>query len=90
MLNHEKITPFVCFFSGCDFDENEDYVPSKISMLNEFYKLNETYVFKKDGNSDNNHYAPVSMYYQSNQWTVDDMYHVMKEIAETALRYYLF
>lgn len=86
MLNHEQITPFVCFFWGCDFGEDETYVPSKVCMLNEFYQSNHTYVFKKDGNSDYSKFAPVSMYYQEKQWDVDSMFEIMKEIAETAIR----
>ena len=49
-LNHEPLTPFVCFGWGCDFDEPYDkssFVMSKVSMMNEFYPLNRTYVFKK-------------------------------------------
>ena len=88
MLNHENITPFVCFCWGCDF--TEEYTQSKICMMNEFYPLNHMYVHKRDGNSDYNRYSPVSIYYQEEQWTAQNMYNIMKEIAETALRYYIF
>lgn len=91
MLQHESITPFVCFFWGCDFQEGVDeYVPSKISMMNEFYQSNHTHVFKKDGNSDHSKFSPVSMYYREEQWDTNSMFDIMKEIAETAMRYYLF
>ena len=93
MLNHEKITPFVCFGWGCDFEQDytyEDFVMSKISMLNEFYYLNKTYVFKQNGSADHNSFAPVSMYFRKHQWTREEMFEINKEIAETALRYYLF
>lgn len=66
-LNHEPLTPFVCFGHGCDFVEQYDensFVMSKLSMMNEFYALNRTYVFKRDGSSDKNHFAPVSMYFR--------------------------
>ena len=90
MLNHEPVTPFACFCWGCDFEEDKNkYIPLKLSMMNEFYALNKTYVYKQDGNSDYNHYSPVSMYYQVDQWDVENMYTIMKEIAETALRRYL-
>ena len=92
-LNHQPITPFVCFGHGCDFKYEygpDDFVMSKISMMNEFYKLNRTYVFKKDGSSDRNHYSPVSMYFKEDEWSEDDMYNILKEIGETALRYYIF
>lgn len=43
MMNHEKITPFICFGWGCDFTENSEEtltVRSKIIVMNEFYNLN--------------------------------------------------
>ena len=90
MMNHEKITPFVCFGWGCDFSVNEKTVLSKVSMLNEFYPLNKIYVFKRDGSSDYNLYSPVSMFFRETLWEVDEMFEKMKEIAETSLRYYIF
>lgn len=90
MMNHEKITPFVCFGWGCDFAEDEKTVLAKINVLNEFYYLNKTYVFKADGNSDNNFFSPVSMYFREKEWEINEMFEIMKEIAETSLRYYIF
>ncbi len=90
MMNHDKVTPFVCFGSGCDFAPTEKTVLSKVSMLNQFYPLNRTYVFKRDGSADRSAYSPVSMYFRENVWTVDEMKEIMKEIAETTFRYYVF
>lgn len=90
MLNHEKITPFVCFGWGCDFAPSAKVVLAKLNVLNEFYYLNKTYIFKTDGNSDHNYFSPVSMYFREKKWEVDEMFQVMKEIAETSLRYYIF
>ncbi len=90
MMNQERITPFVCFGWGCDFAPESKTVLAKVSVLNEFYPLNHTYVFKRDGNADCNRYAPVSMYFREEAWGVEEMFQIMKEIAETALRYYLF
>ena len=92
-MNHEPLTPFVCFGWGCDFEENyneQSFVMSKVSMMNEYYPLNRTYVFKKDGSSDKNHFAPVSMYFREPEWTREEMFEILKEVAETSLRYYLF
>jgi len=92
-LNHEPLTPFVCFGWGCDFEDPYDessFVMSKVSMMNEFYPLNRTYVFKKDGSADRNRFAPVSMYFREEEWTREDMFKILKEVAETSLRYYLF
>ncbi|WP_270981219.1 EcoRI family type II restriction endonuclease [Campylobacter helveticus] len=90
MLNHEKITPFVCFGWGCDFAPSEKTVLAKLNVLNEFYYLNKTYIFKTDGNSNFNYFSPVSMYFREEKWKADEMFHICKEIAETALRYYIF
>lgn len=92
-LNHEPITPFVCFGWGCDFVEEYDedsFVMSKVLMMNDFYPLNRTFVFKRDGSSDKNHYAPVSMYFREPEWGRKEMFEILKEVAETSLRYYLF
>ena len=92
-LNHEPITPFVCFGWGCDFEEDYDhssFVMSKVSMMNEFYDLNKIYVFKTDGNADKNRFAPVSMFFREEEWTVKEMQTVLNEVGETALRYYIY
>ena len=91
MMNHEQITPFVCFGWGCDFTEDymDDFVMAKISMMNEFYKLNKIYVYKRDGDSNRNRYAPVSMYFREERWTQQEMFEVLKEVGEDAMRYYL-
>lgn len=91
-MNHEALTPFVCFGWGCDFVEKYDegsFVMSKLSMMNEFYPLNRMYVFKRDGSSDRNRFAPVSMYFREPEWTQKEMFEILKEVAETSLRYYL-
>lgn len=93
MLNYEKITPFVCFGWGCDFalDSSESgTVLSKVVMLNELYPLNKIYIFKKDGDSNHNYYAPVSMFFREKRWSIPEMFDIMKEIAETSFRYWLF
>ena len=91
MMNHEQITPFVCFGSGCDFKEDygDDFVMSKISMMNEFYKLNKLHVYKRDGSSNKNCYSPVSMFFREEEWTREEMFEILKEIGEDAIRYYL-
>jgi hypothetical protein len=93
MMNHEDITPFVCFGSGDDFNEKDISTKnmfSKLSTMNEFYYLNKTYIFKLDGNSEHNKFSPVSMYFRKHEWSIDEMFEIMKEIAETSLRYYIF
>lgn len=93
MMNYEDITPFVCFGWGCDFaleTEETGTVRSKVVMMNQFYDLNKIYIFKRDGNSDANSFSPVSMYFREEPWSVKEMFDIMKEIAETSIRYYLY
>ena len=62
---------------------------TKISMLNEFYPLKRTCVFKRDGSSERIRFAPVSMYFREPESTRNEMFDILKEVGETALRYYL-
>src|SRR3546814_6430068 len=52
--------------------------------MNEFYPLNRIFVFKRED------YAPVSMFFRSNEWDTAELYATMMEIAETSVRYYIF
>ena len=81
-LQYESITPFVCFGWGVDFDEGSSIL-DRIITMNEFYNLNKIYVFKKEG------YSPVSMFFRRKQWSVNELYEIMKEIAETSIRNYI-
>lgn len=93
MMNYENITPFVCFGWGCDFaldTEETGTVLSKVVTMNEFYPINRIQVFKKDGDASHNYFSPVSMFFREEQWSVQEMADIMKEIAETSFRYYLF
>ena len=80
---------FVCFGHGCDFVEDYDKkscVMSKISMMNEYYPVNKTYVFKRDGGRAKNRFSPASMFFREEDWTQEDMFDVLKEIGETSIR----
>lgn len=90
MMNHERITPFICFGWGCDFSPVEKTVLSKVSMLNEFYPLNKSHLYKRDGGTEYNWYSPVSMFFREELWDVDEMFNIMKELADAAIRYYIY
>lgn len=89
-MHYENITPFVCFGHGCDFAENETTVLTKIWCLNEFYDINKIFVNKRDNDRDHGGFAPVSMFFREEKWSADEMFDVMKEIAEYSFRYWLF
>lgn len=65
-------------------------VRAKAFTLNDFYKLNTVFIFKKDKSLDDGSFSPVSMMFRYKPWTEDEMFEYMKEIAETSFRYYMF
>lgn len=89
-MHYESITPFVCFGHGCDFAEDSKTVLTKIWCLNEFYDINKIYVNKKDNDKEHGGFSPVSMFFREEVWTTDEMFDIMKEIAEYSFRYWLF
>jgi len=89
-MHYENITPFVCFGHGCDFAADNKTVLSKVWCLNEFYDINKIYVNKRDNDREHGGFAPVSMYFREDIWTVEEMFDIMKEIAEYSFRYWLF
>ena len=82
-LQYEDITPFVCFGWGVDFAPDSS-INDRVITMNEFYPLNRIFVFKREG------YSPVSMFFRVNEWKVPELYEIMKEVAETSIRYYIF
>ena len=89
-MHYENITPFVCFGHGCDFAADSKTVLSKVWCLNEFYDINKIYVNKRDNDREHGGFSPVSMYFREEAWTVNEMFDIMKEIAEYSFRYWLF
>lgn len=82
-LQYEDVTPFICFGSGVDFAPDSS-INDRVVTMNEFYPLNRIFVFKREG------YSPVSMFFRQESWDVDELYEIMKEVAETSIRYYIF
>lgn len=89
-MHYENITPFVCFGYGCDFAPDSKTVLSKVWCLNEFYDINKIYVNKRDNDREHGGFSPVSMYFREEPWAIDEMFNIMKEIAEYSFRYWLF
>ena len=82
-LQYEKVTPFVCFGWGIDFAEGSG-IRDRVITMNEFYPLNRIFVHKKEG------YAPVSMYFRQKEWGEDELFDIMKEIAEASITTYIY
>ncbi len=82
-LQYEKVTPFVCFGWGIDFAEGSG-IRNRVITMNEFYPLNRVFVHKREN------YAPVSMYFREKEWQENELFDVMKEIAEASITTYIY
>lgn len=82
-LMRESIFPFVCFGYGCDF-EDESSILDRVSTMAMFGSLNTTYLY----NEENGKFNRGSFYFRENEWSVDEMFTVMKDIAERSILYY--
>ena len=82
-LLRECIFPFVCFGYGCDFEE-ESRILDRISTIAMFGKLNKSYLHSEEDGRFNR----GSFYFRAEKWTTDEMFDIMKDIAERAVLYY--
>ncbi len=82
-LMRESIFPFVCFGYGCDF-ERESSILDRVTTMAMFGRLNKTYLH----NEQDGRFNRGSFYFRPRQWTVDEMYHVMFDIARRSILYY--
>ncbi len=82
-LQYEKVTPFVCFGWGVDFAEGSS-IRDRVITMNEFYPLNRIFIHKREG------YAPVSLYFREKAWSEEELFEIMKEIAEAAITTYIY
>jgi len=82
-LMRESIFPFVCFGYGCDF-EADSSILDRVSTMAMFGRLNTTYLHNEEGGK----FKRGSFYFRPEQWSVDEMVEIMKDIAERSVLYY--
>jgi type II restriction enzyme len=82
----EKITPFVCYGEGCDFDPVNSTIIDRVATLNGFFPLNETHVEKVQIEGDT--LKPASLYFREKPWTPNEMYEPLMDVARRAIAYY--
>ena len=82
-LLRESIFPFVCFGYGCDFEETSPIL-DRVSTMAMFGKLNKTYLH----NEEDGRFNRGSFYFRAEKWTADEMFDIMKDIAERSVLYY--
>ncbi len=82
-LMRESVFPFVCFGYGCDF-ESDSSILDRVTTMAMFGKLNKTYLHNEQGGR----FSRGSFYFRPEKWSVDEMYEIMKDIAERSILYY--
>lgn len=83
MLN-EAIFPYVCFGDGCDFEKGSSIL-DRVSTIAMFGALNEDHTFNAGPNGVFNR---GSYYFKSDNWTIEELYDIMYEIAKRSIYYY--
>lgn len=83
LFKQEKIVPFICFGSGCDFADDSS-IRDRVITMNEFFPLNVYHTVK-----DKHPFEPVSMFFRESNWTIPEMVDHMKKIADESMKYYL-
>lgn len=82
-LMRESIFPFVCFGYGCDFELGSSIL-DRVTTMAMFGKLNKTYLHTEQGGRFNR----GSFYFRREKWSIDEMYEIMRDIAERSILYY--
>ncbi|NCU30984.1 restriction endonuclease [Candidatus Saccharibacteria bacterium] len=82
-LMRESIFPFVCFGYGCDFAADSSIL-DRVTTIAMFGSLNKTYLH----NEEQGKFNRGSFYFREEKWSVDEMFEIMKDIAERSILYY--
>lgn len=82
-LLRETIFPFVCFGYGCDFETGSSIL-DRVTTIAMFGHLNKTYLH----NLEQGKFNRGSFYFRCNPWKINEMYEIMKDIAERSILYY--
>jgi type II restriction enzyme len=84
VLRHESIFPFVCFGDGCDFAPDSSIL-DRVITISMFGELNKIRVHNEGPNGIFNR---GSFYFREEKWTTDEMFEIMKDVAEKSVYYY--
>jgi type II restriction enzyme len=84
VLMHESIFPFVCFGDGCDFAPDSSIL-DRVITISMFGELNRIRVHNEGPNGIFNR---GSFYFREEKWTTDEMFEIMKDVAEKSVYYY--
>ena len=96
LFGDEDIYPFVVFLQGCDFYDQESSIGDRIRTINKFQQMNIVNLFWKKLQK---HTATGGSYFMrghsmnekpgTSDWTFEEMYSILVEVATMATDYYL-
>jgi type II restriction enzyme len=84
VLMHESIFPFICFGDGCDFAPDSSIL-DRVITISMFGELNRIRVHNEGQKGIFNR---GSFYFREEKWTTDEMFEIMKDVAERSVYYY--
>lgn len=88
LFSGEKITPFVCFGEGCDF-ENESSILDRVSTMNSFFPLNTIHVDKIYVTVPAVEiFKPTSLFFREESWSPEEMIEVLWPVCTHAIEHY--
>ena len=80
----ESIFPYVCFGDGCDFEKGSSIL-DRVLTIAMFGALNEDHTFNEGPNGIFNR---GSYYFKADNWTIDELYDILYEVAKRSIYYY--
>lgn len=96
LFGEEDIFPFVTFLQGCDFYEPESTIPDRIKRTFNFIEPNvihyEWIKLQKNNNVGGSYFMRGHSMNEApgtSDWTKEEMYKIMKSIAEYSIEYYI-
>lgn len=92
LFTKEDILPFITFLQGCDFHESETITDRVISIFKGLSK-NNINVFKDEIKRAGTYFVRGHKWdvgkYGSSDWTITEIYPLIKQISEISLEYYV-
>jgi type II restriction enzyme len=96
LFGDEDIYPFVVFLQGCDFYDEESTIGDRIRTINKFQQMNTINLFwrklQKNTSIGGSYYMRGHSMNEkpgTSDWTFDEMYTILIEVATRATDYYL-
>ena len=84
LMISESIFPYVCFGDGCDFEKGSSIL-DRVLTIAMFGALNEDHTFNEGPNGLFNR---GSYYFRDDNWTVDELYDILYDVAKRSIYYY--